>query len=129
MLHIDDLIEPRPEQILFFRRSSARIVPSDAAEESLFALKGIPKMKLQASEPSGPKSLQSQIRPWPQKRLSINRLGVVHRQLHCLNRQRTAGASALAGGIQANSCASRCNSRELAASARAIKGRQARRVE
>jgi hypothetical protein len=38
-------------------------------------------MKLQASEPSGPQSLQSQIRPWPQKRLWINRLGVVHRQL------------------------------------------------
>jgi hypothetical protein len=38
-------------------------------------------MELQASEPSGPKSLQSQIRPWAQKRLSINRLGFVHRQL------------------------------------------------
>jgi hypothetical protein len=35
----------------------------------------------QASEPSGPQSLQFQIRPWPQKRLSINRLGLVHRQL------------------------------------------------
>src|SRR5712672_2824370 len=29
--------------------------------------KGIPKMKLQASGPSGPQSLQSQIRPWPKK--------------------------------------------------------------
>jgi hypothetical protein len=38
-------------------------------------------MKLQASEPSGPQSLQSQFRPWPQKRLLINRLGIVHRQL------------------------------------------------
>jgi hypothetical protein len=39
-------------------------------------------MKLQASEPSGPESLQSQTRPWPKKRLSISRLGVVHRRLH-----------------------------------------------
>jgi hypothetical protein len=36
---------------------------------------------LQASEPSGPESLQSQTRPWPKKRLSISRLGVVHRRL------------------------------------------------
>src|SRR5262245_61573548 len=43
--------------------------------------KGIPKMKLRASEPSGPESLQSQTRPWPKKRLSISRLGVVHRRL------------------------------------------------
>jgi len=38
-------------------------------------------MELQASEPSGPESLQSQTRPWPKKRLSISRLGVVHRRL------------------------------------------------
>jgi hypothetical protein len=43
--------------------------------------KGIPKMKLQASEPSGPESLQSQTRPCLKKRLSISRLGVVHRRL------------------------------------------------
>src|SRR5215510_8530443 len=36
------------------------------------------KMKLQASEPSGPESLQSQTRPCPKNRLSISRLGVVH---------------------------------------------------
>jgi hypothetical protein len=47
---MDDLIEPRSEQILFF----GRIVPSDAAGGSLFVLKGNPKMKLQASELSGP---------------------------------------------------------------------------
>src|SRR5262245_23833092 len=44
--------------------------------------KGIPKMKLQASEPSGPESLQSQTRPCPKNRLSISRLGVVHGRLH-----------------------------------------------
>src|SRR5262249_38720773 len=44
--------------------------------------KGIPKMKLQASEPSGPESLQFQTRPCPKNRLSISRLGVVHRRLN-----------------------------------------------
>jgi hypothetical protein len=39
---MDDLIEPRPEQILFAVVSCffGRIVPSDAAGESLFVLKG-----------------------------------------------------------------------------------------
>src|SRR5262249_5319016 len=45
------------------------------------SLKGIPKMKLQDSGPSGPKSLQSQNRPRPENRLSISRLDVVHGQL------------------------------------------------
>src|SRR5262245_50584127 len=45
------------------------------------SLKGIPKMKLQDSGPSGPKSLQSQNRPRPENRLSISRLDVVHAQL------------------------------------------------
>jgi hypothetical protein len=69
MLHMDDLIEPRPEQILFAVVSCffGRIVPSDAAGESLFVLKGNHKMKLQGSEPSGPESSQSQTRPWPEK--------------------------------------------------------------
>src|ERR1700747_849899 len=44
------------------------------------SLKGIPKMKLQGSGPSTPKSLQSQNRPRPENRLSISRLGVVHGQ-------------------------------------------------
>src|SRR5262245_43450177 len=44
------------------------------------SLKGIPKMKLQDSGPSGPKSLQSQNRPRPENRLSISRLDVVHAQ-------------------------------------------------
>src|SRR5262245_57859790 len=44
------------------------------------SLKGIPKMKLQDSGPSGPKSLQSQNRPRPENRLSISRLDVVHGQ-------------------------------------------------
>src|SRR5262249_39404113 len=45
------------------------------------SLKGIPKMKLQDSGPSGPKSLQSQNRPRPENRLQISSLDVVHGQL------------------------------------------------
>src|SRR5262249_6544717 len=45
------------------------------------SLNAIPKMKLQDSGPSGPKSLQSQNRPRPENRLSISRLDVVHAQL------------------------------------------------
>src|SRR5207253_5137665 len=44
------------------------------------SLKGTPKMKLQGSGPSAPKSLQSQNRPRPENRLSISRLDVVHGQ-------------------------------------------------
>src|SRR5262249_28448178 len=44
------------------------------------SLKGIPKMKLQDSGPSGPKSLQSQNRQRPENRLSISRLDVVNAQ-------------------------------------------------
>ena len=44
-------------------------------------LKGIPKMKLQDSRPSGPKFLQSQTRPRHENRLSIYRLHVIHGQL------------------------------------------------
>src|SRR5262249_1406920 len=55
------------------------------------SLKGIPKMKLQDSGPSGPKSLQSQNRQRPENRLSISRLDVVNGQrcTHkdgCINR-------------------------------------------
>jgi hypothetical protein len=41
-------------------------------------------MKLQASEPSGSESLQSQTRPCPKNR-PISRLGVVHRRLNRCN--------------------------------------------
>src|SRR5262245_39526295 len=62
--------------------------------------KGIPKMKLQASEPSGPESLQSQTRPWPKKRLSISCLGVVHRR-----QEKPCATSLRAHGVaQAASC-------------------------
>jgi len=70
MLHIDDLIEPRPEQILFSRRLVlfGRIVPSDAAGESLFALKGNPKNEIASFRASGPQSFAiSQIRPCRKK--------------------------------------------------------------
>src|SRR6478672_13874594 len=59
------------------------------------SLKGIPKMKLQGSGPSTPKSLQSQNRPRPENRLSISRLDVVHGQLRTiLRRGESSGAGA-----------------------------------
>jgi hypothetical protein len=55
-----------------------RIVPSDAAKESWFALKENRKTKLQGSRPSGPKILQFKIGQSPENRLTFSRLAVVH---------------------------------------------------
>jgi hypothetical protein len=66
-------------------------------------------MKLQASEPLGPKSLQSQIRPWPQKRLSINRLGVVHRQRAKVDTDQLARSFTRGRGGPASSAAFRAS--------------------
>src|SRR5262245_38393955 len=63
------------------------------------SLKGIPKMKLQDSGPSGPKSLQSQNRPRPENRLSISRLDVVHAQLTRLLHAALCGANTADGPI------------------------------
>src|SRR5262245_17967608 len=82
VLHVDDLIEPGPEQIAFpSRLVLLRIVPSDATTESLFAPKGNPKMKLQGSGPANPKTLQSQNWLQSRKGLSVSRLALVHGQL------------------------------------------------
>src|SRR5262249_21813149 len=83
VLHVDDLIEPGPEQIVF----PSRLVlfrphrPLRCSTESLFEPKGNPKMKLQGSRPSSPKTLQSQNRLQPRKRLPVSRLVIVHGQL------------------------------------------------
>src|SRR5262249_13004067 len=83
VLHVDDLVEPGPEQIAF----RCRVVllrphrPLRCSTESLFAPKGNPKKKMQGSRPSSPKTLRSQTRLQQRKRLLLSRLAVVHRQL------------------------------------------------
>ena len=94
------------------------------------SLKGIPKMKLQDSGPSGPKSLQSQNRPRPENRLSISRLDVVHGQLWtaiCSNRIRASAArSSILGGAKTRQNAGadqrRQPRRRLPETARPIRG-------
>src|SRR5215217_586001 len=76
VLQVDDLVQPRPEQIV----RSRRLVllrphrPLRCTTESCSERKGNPKTKLQGSGVSGPKSLQSQMPPYPKNRLSLNRL-------------------------------------------------------
>src|SRR5689334_1523229 len=65
VLHVDDLVEPSPEQVTF-RRHQWLLWPHRiprCSTESLFASKGNPKMKLQDSRPSSLKTLQSQNHP------------------------------------------------------------------
>src|SRR4029077_5576107 len=84
MLHVDDLIEPGPgtdRSHPSSHASSAASCPPMRQRNHCSSLKGIPKMKLQGSGPSTPKSLQPQNRPRPENRLSISRLDVVHGQL------------------------------------------------
>src|SRR5438552_1780346 len=45
-------------------------------------LRSIQKQKLQGSGPSSPKSLQSQLHPYPEKRLPLNRLEACSRTTH-----------------------------------------------
>src|SRR5215203_4054044 len=76
VLQVDDLVQPRPEQIV----RSRRLVllrphrPLRCTTESWSERKGNPKTKLQGSGVSSPKSLQSQMPPNPKNRLSLNRL-------------------------------------------------------
>src|SRR5258705_8547447 len=76
VLHVDDLVQPRPEQIV----RSRRLVllrphrPLRCTTESWSERKGNPKTKLQGSGVSSPKSLQSQMPPHPKNRLPLNRL-------------------------------------------------------
>jgi hypothetical protein len=51
--HVDDLIQPRAEQIAGLRRAVflGRIIPSDATRESCFTRQGIPKTKCKVPAP------------------------------------------------------------------------------
>src|SRR6202020_75505 len=76
VLQVDDLVQPRPEQIV----RSRRLVllrphrPLRCTTESWFAAKGNPQTKLQAFGFSRSHSLQSQMPPHPKIRLPLNRL-------------------------------------------------------
>src|SRR4029077_3013592 len=76
VLHIDDLVQPRPEQIVRSRRlvllRSHR--PLRCTIESWPAAKENPQMKLQGLEFTSPQSLQSQITPLPKNRLPLKHL-------------------------------------------------------
>src|SRR5260221_14570519 len=76
VLQVDDLVQPRPEQIV----RSPRLVllrphrPLRCTTESWSAAKGNPKTKLQGLGVSSSQSLQSQMPPHPKNRLPFNRL-------------------------------------------------------
>src|SRR5829696_8863998 len=76
VLQVDDLVQPRPEQIV----RSRRLVllrphrPLRCTTESWSERKGNPKTKLQGFGFSSSQSLQSQMPPNPKNRLSLNRL-------------------------------------------------------
>src|SRR6185312_15169510 len=87
VLHVDDLVQTRPEQIV----RSRRLVllrphrPLRCTTESWSERKGNPKTKLQGSGVSSLKSLQSQMPPNPKNRLSLNRLEPCSRTTRPLN--------------------------------------------
>jgi hypothetical protein len=65
VLHVDDLVEPAPEQIAFARRLvllRPHRVLSDTAIESQLAGAGNPKVKSQGSRAYHPKIFQAQTR-------------------------------------------------------------------
>src|SRR5262245_51971487 len=76
VLHVDDLVQPRPEQVI----RSRRLVllrphrPLRCATESWLAAKGNPQTKLQGLAASTFQSLQSQTASNPKNRLPLNRL-------------------------------------------------------
>src|SRR4051812_28827875 len=65
VLHVDDLVQPRPEQIVLSRRLVLVRPhrPLRCTTESWSAAKGNPKTKLQGLGVSSPRSLQSQMPP------------------------------------------------------------------
>ena len=95
VLQVDDLVEPRPEQIV----RSRRLVllrphrPLRCTAKSWFAAKGNPQIKLQDSVLPSSKSLQSQTPPQPKNKLLLNRLEVVHGRLFLANGGRLSGAT------------------------------------
>src|SRR5258705_6214911 len=76
VLHVDDLVQPGPEQIV----RSRRLVllrphrPLRCTTESWPEAKGNPQTKLQGLGFSSSQSLQSQMPPHPKNRLPLNRL-------------------------------------------------------
>src|SRR5271170_6282574 len=76
VLQIDDLVQPRPEQIVRSRRLALLWPhrPLRCTTESWFAAKGNPKSKLQGLGLSSSRSLQSQMPSHPKNRLQLNRL-------------------------------------------------------
>jgi hypothetical protein len=82
VLHVDDLIEPRPKQIAFARRL-VLLRPHRSLQcttKSWFAAKGNPKTKLQASNTPRIKILQSQNSNPGQLRFSLNRVVILDAQ-------------------------------------------------
>src|SRR5437867_1113447 len=81
VLQVDDLVQPRPEQIV----RSRRLVllrphrPLRCTTESRSAAKRNPQTKLQGLGFSSSKSLQSQMPPHPKNRLQLNGLGACSR--------------------------------------------------
>src|SRR6202158_219745 len=86
---------PSPVASCFF----GRIVFSDAAIESRFAIQGNPKTKSQGSGASDRQTLQSKTCCCPENRFVFNRLEVVHRRLFTVQ---SAGPSPLGGGVQSD---------------------------
>jgi len=75
MVHIDDGVQPRAQQISLSRRSFGRITSSNATTQSRLAIRRNPqKTKLQAFEPPRSESLQSQMPSRPENRLPLNGL-------------------------------------------------------
>ena len=76
VLQVDDLVEPRPEQIVRPRRLVLLRPhrPLRCTTESWSAAKGNPQTKLQGLGLSSSQSLQSQMPPHPKNRLPLNRL-------------------------------------------------------
>src|SRR6267142_1429200 len=74
VLHVDDLVQPRPEQIV----RSRRLVllrphrPLRCTTESWSAAKGNPQTKLQGFGVPSSQSLQSEMLPQPKNRLPLN---------------------------------------------------------
>src|SRR5271163_796617 len=81
VLQIDDLVQPRPEQIvrsrrLVFLRPHRRL---RCTIDSWSPAGGNPQTKVQGSSFSSPKPLQSQMPPNPKNRLPFNRLAACSR--------------------------------------------------
>src|SRR3954447_19601884 len=66
----------------FFGRIAVSPLHQPERENHDFRFEGILKMRLQGSEVSNPKTLQSRTRPCAEKRILINGLAIVHGRLN-----------------------------------------------